>query len=80
MLFRRYARPVRNVGQRILRDKAEADDLVQEYFSISTEKVLYSIAQKGPRVRGLLRWPIHKLSAKETTKSQGFIRNHRQTS
>src|SRR5882724_5142536 len=32
LLFRRYARPVRSVGQRILRDAAEADDLVQEVF------------------------------------------------
>ena len=32
LLFRRYAHPVRNVGQRILRDRAEADDLVQEVF------------------------------------------------
>jgi len=32
LLFRRFARPVKNVGQRILRDKAEADDLVQEVF------------------------------------------------
>jgi RNA polymerase sigma-70 factor (ECF subfamily) len=32
LLFRRYAQPVRNVGQRILRDKAEADDLVQDVF------------------------------------------------
>jgi len=32
VLFRRYAHLVRNVGQRILRDKAEADDLVQEVF------------------------------------------------
>jgi RNA polymerase sigma-70 factor (ECF subfamily) len=32
LLFRRYARPVRNVGQRILGDRAEAEDLVQEVF------------------------------------------------
>jgi RNA polymerase sigma-70 factor (ECF subfamily) len=32
LLFRRCAHPVRNIGQRILRDKAEADDLVQEVF------------------------------------------------
>jgi RNA polymerase sigma-70 factor (ECF subfamily) len=32
LLFRRYARSVRSVGQRILEDKAEADDLVQEVF------------------------------------------------
>jgi RNA polymerase sigma-70 factor (ECF subfamily) len=32
LLFRRFARPVRNVGQRIVRHTSEADDLVQEVF------------------------------------------------
>jgi len=32
VLFRRYARLVRYVGQKILRDDGEADDLVQEVF------------------------------------------------
>jgi RNA polymerase sigma-70 factor (ECF subfamily) len=32
VLFRRHARSVRAVGQRMLRDHAEADDLVQEVF------------------------------------------------
>ena len=32
LLFRRYARVVRSVGLRILRDQAEAEDLVQEVF------------------------------------------------
>jgi RNA polymerase sigma-70 factor, ECF subfamily len=32
VLFRRYARTVRSVGQRILRDNDEADDLVQDVF------------------------------------------------
>lgn len=32
LLFRRHARAVRNVAQRILRDEAEADDLVQDVF------------------------------------------------
>jgi len=32
LLFRRYARSVRNVAYRILRNEAEADDLVQEVF------------------------------------------------
>jgi len=31
-LFRRYARPVFSVGRRVLRDSAEAEDLVQEVF------------------------------------------------
>jgi len=32
LLFRRYARPVRSIAVRILRDDAEADDLVQDLF------------------------------------------------
>jgi RNA polymerase sigma-70 factor, ECF subfamily len=32
VLFRRYARTVRSVGERILRDNDEADDLVQDVF------------------------------------------------
>jgi len=32
VLFRRYARLVRAVGQRMLRDSGEADDLLQEVF------------------------------------------------
>jgi RNA polymerase sigma-70 factor (ECF subfamily) len=31
-LFRRFARPIRGIGWRILRNNAEADDLVQEVF------------------------------------------------
>src|SRR5258708_8028790 len=31
-LFRRYAYSIRNIGRRILRDKTEAEDLVQEVF------------------------------------------------
>ena len=32
LLYQRYARPVRSVGRRILRDDSEADDLVQDLF------------------------------------------------
>jgi RNA polymerase sigma-70 factor, ECF subfamily len=32
LLFRRYARPIRSIGRRILRDDSEADDLVQDLF------------------------------------------------
>ena len=32
LLFNRYAKPVRSIGRRILRNDAEADDLVQDVF------------------------------------------------
>jgi len=32
LLYQRYARPVRSVGRRILRDDSEADDFVQDLF------------------------------------------------
>lgn len=47
LLFRRHARPVRNVGQRILRDKAEADDLVQEVFLYIHKKSALFDSSKG---------------------------------
>lgn len=44
-LFRRHARAVRNVAYRILRDEAEADDLVQEVFLFLFRKAaLYNSA------------------------------------
>jgi RNA polymerase sigma-70 factor (ECF subfamily) len=47
LLFRRYAHPVRNIGQRILRDKAEADDLVQEVFLYFHRKSTLFDGSKG---------------------------------
>ncbi len=47
LLFRRYAHPVRNVGQRILRDKTEADDLVQEVFLYIHRKSTIFDSSKG---------------------------------
>ena len=46
-LFRRCAHPVRNIGKRILRDKAEADDLVQEVFLYIQRKSLLFDSSKG---------------------------------
>jgi RNA polymerase sigma-70 factor (ECF subfamily) len=37
-LFQRYARAIRNIGRRILRDDAEADDLVQDVFLFIRDK------------------------------------------
>ncbi len=47
LLFRRHARSVRNIGQRILRDKAEADDLVQEVFLYIHRKGTLFDSSKG---------------------------------
>jgi RNA polymerase sigma-70 factor (ECF subfamily) len=46
-LFRRYACMVRNVGRRILRDHAEAEDLVQDVFPYVHKKSGIFDASKG---------------------------------
>ena len=47
LLFRRYARSVRSVGERILRDNGEADDLVQEVFLYIYRKSTLFDSSKG---------------------------------
>jgi RNA polymerase sigma-70 factor (ECF subfamily) len=47
LLFRRYAHPVRSVGQRIVRDKTEADDLLQEVFLYIHRKSALFDSSKG---------------------------------
>jgi RNA polymerase sigma-70 factor (ECF subfamily) len=47
LLFRRYARSVRAVGQKILRDESEADDLVQEVFLYIHRRSEVFDARKG---------------------------------
>ncbi|HXC95938.1 MAG TPA: sigma-70 family RNA polymerase sigma factor, partial [Edaphobacter sp.] len=55
MLFHRHARSVRNVAHRILRDEAEADDLVQDVFIF-----IYRRASLFDASRGTARsWIIH---------------------
>jgi RNA polymerase sigma-70 factor (ECF subfamily) len=46
-IFRRYSHPIRNVGQRILRDRTEADDLVQEVFLYIHRKSQLFDSSKG---------------------------------
>jgi RNA polymerase sigma-70 factor (ECF subfamily) len=73
VLFRRYARPVRALGHRILRDYGEADDLVQEVF-------LYIHRKSGlfDRSKGSARsWIIQvaytqALIRRRQLKAQGF--------
>jgi RNA polymerase sigma-70 factor (ECF subfamily) len=54
-LFRRHARAVRNVAHRILRNEAEADDLVQDVFLFIYRKAgLFDASQGAAR-----SWIIH---------------------
>jgi len=47
LLFRRYARLVHGVGRRILRDNAEAEDLVQEMFLYIARKARLYDSSRG---------------------------------
>ena len=72
-LFRSYARPVRNVGQRILRDKAEADDLVQEVFLYIHRKSALFDSSKGSAGSWIIQVAYTQaLLRRRQLKSQGF--------
>ena len=55
LLFRRHSRAVRNVAYRILRNEAEADDLVQEVFLLLFRKA----ALYDPTLGKATSWIIH---------------------
>jgi len=54
-LFRRYALAVRAVGRRILRDSAEAEDLVQDVFVYVQKKSFLFDSSKGPASSWILQ-------------------------
>ena len=73
MLFRRYAHLVRNVGQRVLRDKAEADDLVQEVFLYIHRKSSLFDSSKGSASSWIVQVGYTQaLLRRRRLKSQGF--------
>jgi RNA polymerase sigma-70 factor, ECF subfamily len=73
LLFRRYARPVRNVGRRILRNKAEAEDLVQEVFLYIHRKSTLFDRSKGPASSWIVQVAYTQaLLRRRRLKSQGF--------
>jgi len=59
-LFRRYAGRVRNVSYRILRDEAEADDLVQEVFLFLFRKTALYNPEKGTALTWILHVAYHR--------------------
>ena len=59
-LFRRHARAVRNVAYRILRDEAEADDLVQEVFLFIFRKAALYDSAHGKASTWIIHVAYHR--------------------
>jgi RNA polymerase sigma-70 factor (ECF subfamily) len=73
LLFRRYAQFVRNIGRRVLRDKAEADDLVQEVFLYIHRKSVVFDSSKGSARSWIFQVAYTQaLMRRRQLKSQGF--------
>jgi RNA polymerase sigma-70 factor (ECF subfamily) len=73
MLFRRYAHPVRNIGERILRDKAEAEDLLQEVFLYIHRKSSLFDSSKGSARSWIIQVAYTQaLLRRRRLKCQGF--------
>jgi RNA polymerase sigma-70 factor (ECF subfamily) len=60
ILFRRHARAVRNVASRILRNEAEADDLVQEVFLFIFRKAALFDATQGAARSWIFQVAYHR--------------------
>jgi RNA polymerase sigma-70 factor, ECF subfamily len=72
-LFRRYGRAVHSLGRRILRDKSEADDLVQEAFLYIHRKSGVFVRSKGPARSWIMQVAYSQsLIRRRQLKSHGF--------
>jgi RNA polymerase sigma-70 factor, ECF subfamily len=60
LLFRRHARIVRNVAYRILRNEAEADDLVQDVFIFIFRKAALFHASRGTARSWIVQVTYHR--------------------
>jgi len=60
VLFRRYARAVRSVAYRILRDEAEADDLLQDVFLFINRKCGIFDPTKGSARSWIVQMTYHR--------------------
>ena len=60
VLFRRYARLVRGVSFRVLRDAPEADDLVQDIFLLLHRNCHTFDSSKGPARSWILQMAYHR--------------------
>jgi RNA polymerase sigma-70 factor, ECF subfamily len=72
-LFVRHARAVRAIACRILRDEAEADDLVQEVFLFLFRKATLYDPAKGSAITWILHVAYHRaFDRRRFLKSRGF--------
>jgi RNA polymerase sigma-70 factor (ECF subfamily) len=72
-LFRRYARTVHGIGRRILRDKTEAEDLVQEVFLYIHRRSYLFDSSKGSASSWIVQVAYTQaLLRRRQLKSQGF--------
>ncbi len=73
LLFRRYAHPIRSVGQRILRDRGETDDLIQEVFLYIHRKSTLFDSSKGSARSWIIQVAYTQaLLRRRELKSHGF--------
>lgn len=63
-LFRRYARVVRGVAYRVLRDTCEADDLLQDIFLLIQRKCGLFDPSRGPARFWVLQMTYHRAIAR----------------
>ncbi len=63
-LFRRYARVIRGVAYRVLRDTSEADDLLQDIFLLINRKCGMFDASRGPARFWILQMTYHRAIAR----------------
>ena len=64
VLFERYARIVRGVAYRILRDSSEADDLLQDLFVSIQRKCRMFDSSRGPARHWILQMAYHSALAR----------------
>lgn len=76
-LFRRHARAVRSVAYRILRDEAEADDLVQEVFLFIFRKAALYDAASGRAGTWIIHVAYHRaFDRRRYLNSRRFYTSH----
>jgi len=77
ILFRRHARAVRNVAHRILRNEAEADDLVQEVFLFIFRRAALFDADQGAARSWIFHVAYHRaFDRRRYLTSRYFYRSH----